>query len=275
MKKLICSILAGASILGMCACNKTPESSVSQVGSNTATESTFEFGTDEYWASHQYLLDVTKEEDLAKIVNTLISCEPKLGSNRNTIYNNVVAAMGSDPITTSMYANQYTYDFEYSWTDKDYLEGKDRLISLGYTGYETKDDGDVFSAYQVIGYQENVLNAIRPAYGSATIYVYDETRANTAREHLNKCLVDAFADKNPEIIDDDFGYQLKCGEGAMEFYAYTRMTYQEASNCYVIYVCVTFADPELMATLPPEKTPEESVEETVEETIEETAEEET
>ncbi|MCR5618226.1 MAG: hypothetical protein K6F83_08060 [Clostridiales bacterium] len=278
MKKLICIVLAGAMIFGLCACGKNGssdsrskkdgkaarededdeddeddgdagEAGGNEGGENGSADSTPEFGTDEYWASIQYYVDTTNDAELKKLIDAVISCEPKLGDDVNTTCDKVVLALGKEPIEVGLFSNFHTYDFEYGWQGSaDYLDGKDRMISFGYWNYETDDGGELISDEPVVGYKESYLNPTRPGDGDVLLWVYDADRAQYAYDFFCQYLTEIYSEYEPEIEEDSLGYWIKCGEGYGECYAYVRkLEPNEEVDVWQVYACVYFADPELMA----------------------------
>ena len=248
MKKLITIMLTGAMVLGACACSKTGDkkSSNNETGAaQTDSDGTPEIGSDEYYQSLQYFVDPTSETEIKKVLDALYAGEPKLGDDADSIYKKVVGAIGDDPIEASMYGNSNTYNFEYGWDSNiDILDGKDRLIYMGYWNYETDDD----SNGACVGYEESYINPTRPGAGNCLLYVYDEGRAKTAYDIISKYLKAFYAEYNPEIKEDSLmGYQLKCGEGGLEYYAYVRILHEDGTNIWKVYTEVFFADPDLIA----------------------------
>lgn len=252
MKKLISIMLAGAMVLGACACSKTENKKTPDGGSeavNDVSGGTPEIGSDEYYQSVQYFVDPTSEAELKTILDALYAGEPKLGDDKNTIYSKVIGAIGKEPIEASMSTNQNTYDFEFGWdTNPEFLDGKDRLIYFGYWNYKTDDSSEQASNGTCIGYEESYINPTRPGAGDFLLYVYDEGRAKTAYDIISKYLKAVYAEYNPEIEETNLmGYQIKCGEGGLEYYAYVRILHEDNTNLWKVYTEVFFADPDLIA----------------------------
>ena len=251
MKKFICAALTGAMVLSVCACSKKETKKTTNEESETTkavSDGTPEFGTDEYYESIQYYVDPTSEAELTKILDTVYAGEPKLGDNQDDIYNKVIGTIGKEPISSSLYSEGNTYNFEFGWdTNHEYLQGKDRLIYLGYWNYETGDGGELFGDETVVAYEQSYVNPTRPGAGCFLLWVYDEDRANAAYDIISKYLTDYYAEYNPEIEEGSLmGYQLKCGEGGFEYYAYVRILHDEETDVWQVYTEVFFADPELI-----------------------------
>ena len=204
-----------------------------------------EFGTEEYWLSKMYLVDVNDEAALRRIADTLFSCDPKLGEDKHVLYDKVVAAIGKDPMDTSMLSNHHTYDFEFSFEHG--YEGYDRLYSFGYWNYDTEPNPDISDPGKVIAYDANVTNPTRKGSGNFLLLIYDQERAQKAYQFYCDYITEHYAEYNPPVEQNEIGYCLKCGDGYFEYYAYVRMLHKEDWGVWQLFVENYFDDPELMA----------------------------
>jgi len=214
------------------------------VGGDSGEEE-YEFGTEEYWLSKMYLIDVNDEAALRRIADTLFSCDPKLGEDKHILYDKVVASIGKDPLSTSMGSNHNTYDFEFSF--KAGYDGYDRLWDFGYWNYDTEPNSDIRDPGKVIAYEDNVLNPTRKGAGHFILHIYDGERAQKAYDFYCDYITRYYAEYNPPVENNFIGYCLLCGDGGMEYYAYVRMLHKDGSDFWELMVENYFADPELMA----------------------------
>lgn len=209
-------------------------------------EEEFEFGSEEYWLSKMYLIDVNDEAALRKIADTLLNCEPKLGEDKQDLYAKVVASLGKDPMGTSMWSNQHTYDFEYAFENG--YNGYDRLVSFGYWRYATEPSEDVLrDPGKVMAYDRYTGREKRKGLGDFTLYIYDEARAKKAYDFLCRYITEYYAADNPEIDNNSLGYFLDNGDGP-DYYAYVRILHKEdGGNLWRVALVNYFADPDLTA----------------------------
>ena len=208
-------------------------------------EEEYEFGSEEYWLSKMFLIDVNNEAQLRKIADAMISCEPKLGEDKHILYDKVVAAIGKEPMSTGMWCNHNTFEFEFSFEHG--YDGYDRLFDFGYWNYDTEPNPDVKDPGKVIAYEDNVTNPTRKASGNFILQIYDEARAQKAYKFYCDYITDYYAQYHPATEDNAIGYCLKCGDGYFEYYAYVRMLYKEERGVWQLLVENYFNDPELMA----------------------------
>ncbi len=254
MKKVISIALIGAMVLGFSACSKTEP----KKGSGSGTEAdetradeddsgTPEIGSDEYYESIQYYVDPTNEAEITKILDAVYAGEPKLGDDEDTVCERITGSLGESPDEIALYSYGDIYSYGYSWDSNiDFLKGKDRLIRIGYWGYETNDGGDLMGNETVVAYEQSYVNPERPGAGNFLLWVYDEDRAKAAYDIISRYLTDKYAEYDPVISEDSLmGYQLSWGEG-FRYYGYVRILYNEDDEIWQVYTEVFFADPELI-----------------------------
>ncbi|MBR6018859.1 MAG: sigma-70 family RNA polymerase sigma factor [Lachnospiraceae bacterium] len=204
-----------------------------------------EFGSEEYWLSQMYLVDANDEAALRKIADTLMNCEPKLGEDKQDLYAKVVASIGKDPMGTSMWSNQHTFDFEFSFENG--YEGHNRLVSFGYWRYETEPCEDVIAdPGKVIAYDYFSSADKRKGIGDFTLHFYDEASANKAYDFYCRYITEYYAEYNPIVKDNSLGYFLETGDGRTD-YAYVRLLHKDGEDLWRVGVVNYFADPDLTA----------------------------
>ena len=217
-------------------------------GGNSTGDVEPEFGTEEYWLSQMFLIDVNDEATLRRIIDTLFNCEPKLGEDKHILYDKVVASIGRKPMSTGMWCNHNTFDFEFSF--KNGYVGYDRLWDFGYWNYETEPNPSATDPGKVISYEDNPVNPKRKGAGGILFLIYDEDRAQKVFRFCCDYITEYYAKYNPGVENDFLGfpgYGLTWGDGVMEYYAYVRIRYEDYDDSWEIYLENYFDDPELMA----------------------------
>ncbi|MBR2993000.1 MAG: hypothetical protein IKF31_06800 [Clostridiales bacterium] len=256
MKKFISIILAGSMLVGFSACNKKDSDKGSrdsrkdsdEVVQDEDSEETYFWDDPAYWEGQYYFIDVNDKAQMKKLVDGLITSEPKIGDYGEDIYKKISDSLGKEPSESGMFSNLHTFDFSYGSEIADYVKDRDRLVSIGYSNYETDDTDWLTTGCFVLGYEESYVNPTRPGIGDIEINIYDEERANIAYKNLCDCVDEIFAGSEGLTVEDsDFlGHQLKCGEGALNYYASVRMIHPEDIPYWTIGVTVCFADPDMM-----------------------------
>ena len=212
-----------------------------------STDGEPEFGTEEYWLSQMFLIDVNDEATLKRIIDTLFNCEPKLGEDKHILYDKVVGSIGKQPMSTGMWCNHNTFDFEFSF-ENGYV-GYDRLWDFGYWNYETEPNPSLADPGKVISYENNLLNPTRKGAGDVLFLIYDEQRAQKLFKFCCDYITEYYAKYNPGVENDFLGfpgYCLTCGDGVMEYYAYVRIRHDDYDDKWEIYLENFFDDPDLM-----------------------------
>ena len=238
MKKLICVLLAGAVILGVCACDKKnsrknkksretkqtyeeveeePEKTTASEESEETTETTKKKKVEINLEDNYWFIDVTDEATMKKLVDALIACEPQLNDvcsgEREDVGKRVADGFGKKYSGYGLFSNARTFNFEYGSENRtDIINGRDHISTLGYTNYNLeKLEGHL--NFRVAGYKEAHSRKERPGSGSVTIVVYDEDRAKACRDILVDYLKEVYKDDIKSEKEFKSGnYYLNYGE---------------------------------------------------------------
>ena len=274
MKRLICAVLAGAVILGVCACDKKnsrknkknrettkqtyeevedePEKTTASAETGETTkkkkeESNYE---DDYW-----FVDVTDEAAMKKLVDALIACEPQLNDEctkeREDVGRRVADGFGKKYSGYGLFSNARTFNFEYGSEKRtDIINERDHVSTLGYTNYDLESlEGKL--NFRVAGYKKANLRKERPGSGSVTIVVYDEDRAKACRDILVKYLKEVYKDEIKSEKEMKSGnYYLNYGEKLSDSIAEVNIQKFEgkkgSSTYWQVYFMVSFNTENMM-----------------------------
>ena len=213
--------------------------------------------SDEYWLARMLLIDVNDEATIRKLLDVLMTCEPKLGENKYDVYDKVVGAIGMEPLSFGTYSYGETFFFEYGMEHG--FSGYDRLVRMGYSHYATEPCYDIDDPAKVIAYEDNISNPTRKGYSDIDFKIYDEARARKLYQFCCDYITEYYAQYNPPVkIYGDNNYFLKCGDGGAEYYAYARLLHMDENDYWFVEMGNCFADPELMEACEQLKQPKES-----------------
>jgi RNA polymerase sigma factor (sigma-70 family) len=260
MKKLIISIIsivcAGVVAVGIyVAATKEDEDSSSGKRRKQDTEITVtvteapvteepDMWSDEYWLARMLLIDVNDEATIRKLLDVLMTCEPKLGENKYDMYDKVVGAIGMEPLSYGTYSYGETFFFDYG-IDPGY-SGYDRLLRVGYSHYATEPCYDIDDPAKVIAYEDNISNPTRKGYSDIDFKIYDEARARKLYQFCCDYITEYYAQYHPPVEIIGNNCFLKCGDGGAEYYAYARLLHKDENDYWYVEMGNCFADPELM-----------------------------
>ena len=268
MKKLLCTVLAGAMIVSVCACNKNGSSKSrrddddddrdqreEQTDDDETTETTRDVEVnpeDQYW-----FVDPTDETTMKRLVDDMFKCEPKLGDvnivNERSDYADRVWD-GFDHRYSSSYGLSAEGEFVFEYGDNDneeIINRRDHVSVIAYNGYERESLGGIFD-FKISSYEESYMHPYRPGSCEAAIYIYDQARAEKCQQILLDYLSEIYKD---EIIRTEdagiLGIKLYYGNDGIEYVGYVRLIQcrdedKNPIDTWFVDVCVTFNTPELM-----------------------------
>lgn len=260
MKKLIALTLTGVTILSLCACNTTKTTKPVQDSDVEITDSEKpQSGNESYNYDDTYwFIDPTDEKTMKGIVDSLIACEPRLGDKSVTDVNDDLGKRvydgfekPYDQYSLSSYGSEFYFGYGISEKDE-FVQGRDHVQSVGYSGYEKKDLNTGLLDFEIVGYSESYTHAERPGSGDVSIMVYDEARATACYKILKEYVSEIFKDEIVAVEDNGtWGYYYKYGEKANDVVAVVRCTQMKDDDGNLldqwnIEVFITFNTPNLM-----------------------------
>ena len=207
MKKLVCVVLAGAVIMGACACNKKdtprstrnnettveedededPEEITEAEEPAETTEINYE---DLYW-----FVDPTDEATVKKLIDTVIACQPQMNDSDSDIGKKVSTTFDHKYSQYSMMSYGYQFYFEYGNEKRtETINGRNHVRFVAYNGFELEDIGRL--DFKVRGYKaKDYGNQERPASGTVALYVYDEKEANACKDIFVNYIKELYKDE--------------------------------------------------------------------------------
>ncbi|MBR5712221.1 MAG: sigma-70 family RNA polymerase sigma factor [Lachnospiraceae bacterium] len=223
---------------------KDPEHEITVTVTEAPVTEEPDMWSDEYWLARMLLIDVNDEATIRKLLDVLMTCEPKLGENKYDVYDKVVGAIGMEPLSYGTYSYGETFVFDYG-IDPGY-SGYDRLLRMGYSHYATEPCYDIDDPAKVIAYEDNISNPTRKGYSDIAFKIYDEARAQKLYQFCCDYVTEYYAQNNPPVEIIGNNYFLKCGDGGAEYYAYARLLHKDENDYWYVEMGNCFADPELM-----------------------------
>lgn len=273
MKKLICVLLTGVVILGVCACNKKETRKTKKT--RETTEQTYEETEDEpekttdseepeettkkkdtsNYEDNYWFVDVTDEATMRKLIDDLIACEPRLNDEctkeRDDVGKRVAEGFDHKFSGYGLYSEGRTFNFEYG-SDKrqDIIKERDHIFSLGYNNYQL-DKLEGHLNFKVAGYKTVYSHKERPGCGSVIISVYDEERAKACKAVLMKYLKELYKDEAKNIKDKETGrsyitYSDKVNDLLCEVNIMEEKGSAGAPGYWKVYCAVYFNNADLM-----------------------------
>ncbi len=269
MKKLISVVLAGAVIMGVCACNKNDspkktrdtDSAVEEAeeeadedekeAEESAAETTARNYEDKYW-----FIDPTDESTMKKIVDDLIACEPKLGDHVGepedvgkrvgTTFDKMFSEYG-------LYTYGHEFYFEYGSENRtDVINGRDHVRYVSYSNYDLESVGHL--EYDITGYDKVYTHKERPGSGAVVLYVYDETRAKAARDIWAGYVAELYKDEIIDVTESSSGnMRYRYGEAVNDVVAEVNIEKLDDNNgepvsCWRVEVFITFNTENMIKT---------------------------
>lgn len=273
VEKLLSIVLAGSMVIGICACNKTgsgksgkDDDDDDDRGRDRRTERTEEdeeettettLDLEAYWEDEYWFIDPSDEATMKHFVDCMIACEPRLGdmniTNERSDFGQRVWD-GFDKHYSGNYgmSSQGEFVFEYGNSDReDLIKRRDHVGLVAYNSYEKETLGDMFD-FKIVSYAENYMHPLRPGSCEASIYIYDEARAEKCKQILIDYLSEIYKDEIIRTEDQGiWGYYMFYGDSGVDYVCYVRLVQlrdddKNPIDTWFIDVCVTFNTPELM-----------------------------
>lgn len=272
MKKLISVVLAGAVIMGACACNKKDSPKATRDNDTTvedaeeteadaedvdetegdretdadtaAAKETVNY-EDEYW-----FVDPTDEKEMKKLVDDLIACEPKLNDKMNDDNDMVGKRVGTtfDHMFSEYSLFSYGHDFHFEYGSEmmtDIYTGRDHVRYVSYSGYELEDEGRL--DFTVKGYKEGYTHKERPAGGSVVLFVYDEDRAKACRDIWIDYVRELYKDEiTEEKVWESGNVDFRYSEKVSDVVASVTSEQMKDEDHWCVSVYITFNTPDMM-----------------------------
>lgn len=263
MKKLVCVVLAGAVIMGACACSKkdTPKSArgngttveeededVDEADETTEEEEadeTTEFDFEkEYW-----FVDPTDEATIKKLVDNVIACEPKMNDSDSDIGRKVGTTFDHEYSEYAMMSFGYQFYFEYGSENlTDIINERNHVRYVAYNGFELEDVGHF--DFVVRGYKaKDYGNSERPGSGSVSLYVYDEKEANACKDIFVNYIRELYKDEitGEQVFESLNGIYLLYGDKQTDRLAeiWCRPV-EDVEGCWQVTAIITFNDADMM-----------------------------
>ena len=261
MKKLISVVLAGAVIMGVCACNKSDspkktrdtDTAVEEAeeeddedeteAEETAAENVAHIFEDDYW-----FIDPTDEATMKELVDDLIACEPKLGDHvgePEDVGKRVGTTFGKKFNEYSLYSYGHQFNFVYgSENMTDVINERDHVRYVAYSNYDLESVGRL--EFDVTGYDKVYTHKDRPGTGSVVLYVYDEDRAKAARAIWAGYVSELYKDEIVEVTESSSG-NIRCryGEAVNDTIADVNVDQLKDNNsnpinCWRVELFITF-----------------------------------